>query len=247
MLLKIWDTFYLRAKACILCFDMVILIGEVGWRRSRMERGVCVCLYACVFECVCVLGEALSFLSPFTCSLYAGLFCTLGRCQCLVTLPSLMAFLCCTPTLSTPPHSTSLLNHLWLSSPSFPCPSSLFSLESPLCTMHFFLFPLINTQYSLLSTPHVIHIWLADKLWMLASHITSKISIVFVNGWSILHLASCSELPMLPLSDHLHPWSPLPLFLFVYDFGLLGMPLVSKFHGWQLTKKTKHPIQVCTL
>lgn len=30
MLLKILDTFYLRAKACILCFDMVILIGGRG-------------------------------------------------------------------------------------------------------------------------------------------------------------------------------------------------------------------------
>lgn len=52
---------------------------------------------------------------------------------------------------------------------------------------------------------------------------------------------------MLPLSVHFHPWSLLYLFLFVYDFGLLGMPLVSKCHGWQLTKKTKHLIQVCTL
>lgn len=35
MLLKILDTFYLRAKACILCFDMVVLI-----RRAAEERGV---------------------------------------------------------------------------------------------------------------------------------------------------------------------------------------------------------------
>lgn len=35
MLLKILDTFYLRAKACIFCFDMAILIHEVA-----QEKGV---------------------------------------------------------------------------------------------------------------------------------------------------------------------------------------------------------------
>lgn len=77
--------------------------------------------------------------------------------------------------------------------PCLACVSSIspvFSLRSsnpplpppPLYTVHFFPLPLINTQRSPLSTPHVTHIWLADKLWMGPSHITSKISIVFVNG-----------------------------------------------------------------
>lgn len=57
MLLKIWDTFYLRAKACILCFDMLILIGAGGEKRVQKEK-------ECV--CVCVLGVTLSLLSPFS-------------------------------------------------------------------------------------------------------------------------------------------------------------------------------------
>lgn len=48
---------------------------------------------------------------------------------------------------------------------------------------------------------------------------------MFVNGWSIFHLLSYSELPVLLLSVHSHPLSSLPL-LFVYDFGLLEVPLV---------------------
>ena len=137
---------------------------------------------------MCVGGDSL-LLSSFSSSLYASLFCTHGHCQRLVTSPSLMAFLCFSPTRSAsiPPIPTPRLSHLCLASPSSPCPSPRFFLEPPpplsaFCTVHFFLLALINTQCSLLSTPHFTHIWLADKLWMMASHITSKISIVFVNG-----------------------------------------------------------------
>lgn len=81
---------------------------------------------------------------------------------------------------------------------------------------------------------------------MLASHITSKISIVFVNGWSILHLASCSELPMLPLSVHFHSHSPLPFFVCLW-FRFAGNTSGVRISWMQLTKKTKHPFQACTL
>lgn len=43
---------------------------------------------------------------------------------------------------------------------------------------------------------------------------------------------------MLSLSVHFHPQTTFffpPVF--VYDFGLLVAPLVSKFHAWQLIKK----------
>lgn len=155
------------------------------------------------------------------------------------------------PVLYTHPfHPTPL--HL-PAQPSLACisfiPLPFFSLLFRVPPLHcaLFLLPLINTQYSLLSTPHVIHIWLADKLWMLASHITSKISIVFVNGWSILHLASCLELPVLPLSVHFHPWSPLPFFCLFMILVCWECLWCQNFMDGNLPKKPKHPIQVCTL
>lgn len=57
MLLKIWDTFYLRAKACILCFDMLILIGGGGEKRVQTERDC---------ACVCAGGDSLLTVSLFS-------------------------------------------------------------------------------------------------------------------------------------------------------------------------------------
>lgn len=117
-----------------------------------------------------------------------------------------MAFLCSTSPNPPPRSSTSLLHPLH--------PPAPLVFGSPLCTVHFF--PPTN-QYAVLppplSTPNVTHIWPADKLWMGASHITSKMSIVFVNGWSILRLASSSKPPVPLLCFHFHPMSLLQFFV----------------------------------
>lgn len=92
-----------------------------------------------------------SFFLSLSSNLRASLFCALSRCQCLVTLPSLMAFLCSIYAPPTPTHPTSplisLLHPLHL--PTLP-PPPLFSLEPSLrCA----LFSPTN-QYSVLPPVH---------------------------------------------------------------------------------------------
>lgn len=181
--------------------------GHIDWGDGEMGGfGVVVAGRGGVFDLCVVLS--------LSSNLCASLFWALSHCQCLVTLPSLMAFLCsiyaplaewgwggwgAQPSLSHPIHLPTL--------PPF------FLLSGAPLALYTFFSPLINTQCSRLSTPHITHIWPTNKLWMGASHITSKISIVFVNGWSILHLASSSKLSVILLSVHFHPLSLLPFFV----------------------------------
>lgn len=149
---------------------MVILIGVVARWVKQDGKGVAV---------VVVVG-LLTSLSQSR-SLLQSLRISLLRSQSLPVSGN-TAILNGFPVLHLLPHPAFVLSHVLLASPPSPRSSLCGAAPPPLYTVHFFPLPLINTQCSPLSTPHVTHIWLADKLWMGPSHITSKISIVFVNG-----------------------------------------------------------------
>lgn len=95
------------------------------WGEQGTEgKGMCVCV------CVCVLGVTLSLLSPFSPAFMHTLPVS-GNTTILNGFPVLYNH-----PFHLHPHPNSPLSHLYLASPSSPCPSPLFSLESPfaLCT-----------------------------------------------------------------------------------------------------------------
>lgn len=139
MLLKIRDTFYLRAKACILCFDMVILIGVVGRRVERDGKGVRWWWWGGV-------DLSLSFLSlSLSPSIFAHLSFALpvsGNTGILNGFPVLQLRPHPTPPHRPPPCSAISGLHLL---------PALFSSEPPL---HCALFPPPTNQYLVLPLAH---------------------------------------------------------------------------------------------
>lgn len=133
MLLKIWDTFYLRAKACILCFDMVLLIGVVGRRVEQDGKGVW--WGECWPLSILSLSVSLSLLQSLCISLLRSQPLPVsGNTGILNGFPVLQ--LRPHPPTPTPPPCSAI-------SRSHPLPA-LFSLEPPLhCAL--FPLPLINT------------------------------------------------------------------------------------------------------
>ena len=176
-------------------------------------------------------------------NLRASLFCALSRsCQCLVTLPSLMAFLCSIyapppndapppppPCSSLPPAQPSLSCIPSTSLPFLPTPPPplFFYVEPPSCAVHSLPpLALINTLYSPLSTLHVTHIWPQINYgWgPLTSHLKFLLCLSMDDRYfTSPHPQSCSCFCLCPtfIAGLFYR------FLFVYDFCLLEVLLVS--------------------
>lgn len=131
-----------------------------------------------------------------------------------------------------PPGPTSSFSHLLLESPTH-----LSGSPTPHPPLHCALLSPPTNQYSPLplSTPHVTHIWLTNKLWMRGGPLTSHLKFLLCLSMADRYLTSphVQSRPC-PLSSP--GFFPL-FFLFVYDSGLVEVHLVLGSLGLQLSKK----------